>query len=165
MPNTVPNQRLVTVHRERAQSDFLGIKNENWQAAARDLGAHALMLYLYFASNANGFTLALSPAAIRQAVGMPTSTFRDQFSKLIDRGYLVRRGNGNTYDFYETPQRVTHSEQGNSADVHDTAADDEMKAQSANDETAQDIEINKNNTNNIYTGGEKQASPAKKFVF
>lgn len=129
------------------------------------MGAHALMLYLYFASNANGFTLALSPAAIRQAVGMPTSTFRDQFSKLVDRGYLVRRGNGNTYDFYETPQRVTHSEESNSADVHDTAADDEPKAQSVNNETAQDIEINKNNTNNIYTCGEKQASPAKKFVF
>lgn len=50
MPNTVPNQRIIAIHRERA---------------ARDLGAHALMLYLYFASNANGFTLALSPAAIR----------------------------------------------------------------------------------------------------
>ena len=65
MPKTVPNQRVVTIHRERAASDFLGIKNSHWQAAARDLGAHALMLYLYFASNANGFTLALSPAAIR----------------------------------------------------------------------------------------------------
>ncbi len=26
MPNTVPNQRLITIHRERAASDFLGIK-------------------------------------------------------------------------------------------------------------------------------------------
>lgn len=43
MPNTTyPNQRMVRVHRERASSDFLGIKNENWQAASRDLGAHAL---------------------------------------------------------------------------------------------------------------------------
>jgi len=46
MPNTVPNQRLIAIHRERAASDFLGIKNSHWQAAARDLGAHALMLYL-----------------------------------------------------------------------------------------------------------------------
>lgn len=89
MPNTVPNQRLIAIHRERAASDFLGIKNSHWQAAARDLGAHALMLYLYFASNANGYMLALSPAAIRQAVGMPQSTYRDQFTKLIDRGYLI----------------------------------------------------------------------------
>ena len=35
MPNTVPNQRLITIHRERAASDFLGIKNSHWQAAAR----------------------------------------------------------------------------------------------------------------------------------
>ena len=55
MPRTVPNQRLIAIHRERAATDFLGIKNSHWQAAARDLGAHALMLYLYFASNANGF--------------------------------------------------------------------------------------------------------------
>ena len=81
MPYTVPNQRVVTIHREKARSDFLGIKNENWQSAARDLGAHALLLYLYLASNADGYDLALSPAAIRQAVGMARSTYHDQFVK------------------------------------------------------------------------------------
>ena len=29
MPNTVPNQRIIAIHRERAASDFLGIKNDN----------------------------------------------------------------------------------------------------------------------------------------
>lgn len=129
MPNTVPNQRLIAIHRERAVSDFLGIKNSHWQAAARNLGAHALLLYLYFASNANGFVLALSPAAIRQAVGMPQSTFRDQFVKLIDRGYLVQRGDSNTYDFYETPQRVTHTSQNNTPDGFDFAVDAQIVAQ------------------------------------
>ena len=47
------------------------------------------MLYLYLASNKEGYALALSPAAIRKAIGMPTSTYRDQFVKLIDKGYLV----------------------------------------------------------------------------
>lgn len=104
MPNiTYPNQRVVNIHREAAKSDFLGIKNENWQAAARDLGAHALMLYMYLAANADGYNLALSPAAIRQATGMPRSTYQDQFIKLIDKGYLVQ-GSGNVYNFYETPQ-------------------------------------------------------------
>ena len=42
MPTTVPNQRMVRVHRERVTSDFLGIKNENWQAASREIGAHVL---------------------------------------------------------------------------------------------------------------------------
>jgi len=56
----------------------------NWQSAARDLGAHSLMLYLYLASNADGFNLALSPAAIKNAIGMPTTTYRDQLKKLIN---------------------------------------------------------------------------------
>ena len=155
MPNTVPNQRLIAIHRERAASDFLGIKNSHWQAAARDLGAHALMLYLYFASNANGYMLALSPAAIRQAVGMPQSTYRDQFTKLIDRGYLVQRGGSNTYDFYETPQRATHTEKDNMASGYDF--------------TAEDREININITDKINSfGGEKQVSPTpseRRFEF
>lgn len=136
MPNTVPNQRLVSIHRERAASDFLGIKNSSWQAAARDLGAQALMLYLYFASNANGFMLALSPAAVRQATGMPPSTYRDQFPKLLDRGYLVQRGNSNIYDFYETPKRATRSEQDNTADGYDFTADAFGTPQAVNDEVA-----------------------------
>ena len=45
--NTYPNQRMVCVHREPAKADFLGIKNANWQAAARDLRPFAFLLYLY----------------------------------------------------------------------------------------------------------------------
>lgn len=168
MPNTVPNQRLIAIHRERAASDFLGIKNSNWQTAARDLGAHALMLYLYFASNANGFMLALSPAAIRQAVGMPSSTYRDQFIKLIDKGYLVQRGDSNTYDFYETPQRATHTTPSNTTDGYDFTADDYTEAQTVNNDAAEDIEININKTNTINNCGvEKQVSPTPldKFEF
>lgn len=63
---TYPNQRMVCVHREPVKTDFLGIRNDNWKAAARDLSAHAFKLYLYLASNANNYTLALSPAAVRQ---------------------------------------------------------------------------------------------------
>lgn len=104
MPNiTYPNQRVIHINREAAKSDFLGIKNTNWQAAARDLGAHALMLYLYLAANADGYNLALSPAAVRQAIGMPRSTYQDQFTKLMDKGYIVS-GSGNVYHFFETPQ-------------------------------------------------------------
>lgn len=166
MPNTVPNQRTITIHRERATTDFLGIKNCNWQAAARDLGAHALLLYLYFASNANGFQLALSPAAIRQETGMPPSTYRDQFAKLIDRGYLVQRGDGNAYDFYETPQRATQSTANNTTDGYDFTDDAQDTPQTVNTKTGEDIEINKNNTNNINWEQEKQVSPApKKFCF
>lgn len=106
MPNTYPNQRTVVVHRERVSSDFLGIKNINWQAASRDLGAHALQLYLYLASNADNYEFGLSAVDVRQTIGMARSTFHDQFHKLVDRGYLVNT-HGNTYEFYEVPQADT----------------------------------------------------------
>lgn len=94
---------MITIHREAAKSDFLGIKNVNWQYAARDLGAHAVLLYLYFASNADGYNLALSPAAVQNAIGMPRSTYHDQFKILVSKGYLVPT-QGNYYDFFELPQ-------------------------------------------------------------
>ena len=72
-----PNQKKVCIHREIPKTDFLGIKNENWQAAARDLRPHALLLYFYLASNADNYTLALSPVAVQEAIGMPRSTYND----------------------------------------------------------------------------------------
>ena len=189
MPNTVPNQRVVAIHRETAKADFLGIKNSNWQAAARDLGAHAFMLYIYFASNANGYTLALSPAAVRQAIAMPSSTYRDQFLKLVDKGYLVQRGEGGELlllgeqaeehaeeahirhhggqNILER-QRVTRTENESTADGFDFAANVQQKTKSVQNRTGENIEININNTNSIINRGvEKQVSPAPKseFVF
>lgn len=158
MPITVPNQRVVTIHRERATTDFLGIKNSHWQAAARDLGAHALMLYLYLASNANGFTLALSPTAIRQTIGMPPQTYRDQLFKLLDKGYLVQRG-ANQYDFYEAPRAVEQEEN----EANDNRSEDTNAVQNApqgvENATGGTREININKIDKI-SGGEKQVSPA-----
>lgn len=114
-PITFPNQRVVRIHREPVKTDFLGIKNENWQAASRDLGAHGLRLYLYLASNANNYSLALSPAAARAAIGIPRSTYADQFAILVNKGYLVP-GAGNTYDFYEVPQPATRTQKEMTAD-------------------------------------------------
>ena len=114
-PITFPNQRVVRIHREPVKTDFLGIKNENWQAAARDLGPHGLRLYLYLASNANNYALALSPVAARSAVGIPRTTYCDQFSIMVDKGYLVP-GAGNTYDFYEVPQPATRTQKEMTAD-------------------------------------------------
>lgn len=74
-------------------------------AASRALGAHALRLYLYLAANRNGYSLALSPAAIQESIGMPSSTYRDQFRKLESLGY-IEYVSGNTYNFYEVPRPV-----------------------------------------------------------
>lgn len=109
MPDTVANQKLVIIHREAPTSNFLGILNENWQAACRDLGAHATILYLYLASNKNNFELALSPKAVENAIGMPRSTYYDQLKKLTEKGYLIQE-RGNKYHFYEVAQKKNKSE-------------------------------------------------------
>lgn len=104
---------------------------------------------------------------------MPPSTYRDQFTKLIDRGYLVQRGDGNTYDFYETPQRATPTEESdlesNTVDGYDFTASAFEAPQAVNNDTSEDREININNTNSINKFGvEKQVSPTpleKKFEF
>ena len=143
-PITFPNQRMVRVHRERATSDFLGIKNENWQAASRDLGAHALQLYLYLASNANNYTVALSPVAVRQAIGMARSTYHDQFHKLVDRGYLVP-STGNTFEFYEVPQAATQTQKevsANGLDFEENPCRDEQEASVGLSVLPENIEIN-----------------------
>ena len=146
MPETFPNQRMITIHREEVKTDFLGIKNENWQAASRDLGAHALRLYLYLAANADNYSFALSPADIRQRIGMPTSTYRDQFLILVDKGYLVQSGN-NKFDFYEIPQtRHAPIQNENCAphgiDFENATNDGFSQTPTAQDNTAKDREIN-----------------------
>ena len=141
---TFPNQRVVRIHRERATADFLGIKNENWQAASRDLGAHGLRLYLYLAANANNYNLALSPAAARAAIGIPRSTYFDQFAILVDKRYLVP-GAGNTFDFYEVPQPATQTQKEVSADgleFEEIPSHDEQGGSGGQSVLPEDIEIN-----------------------
>ena len=123
--------------------------------ASRDLGAHALRLYLYLASNADGYKLALSPADIRQRVGMPSSTYRDQFEKLVDKGYLVPNSS-NGYDFYEVPQTRAAIE---AKETNEGRVSDEEKetptappwAAPTPSETTESIEIN-NRTNTTNKG-------------
>ena len=166
MPDTFPNQRMIHIHRERATSDFLGIKNENWQAASRDLGAHALRLYLYLAANADGYRLALSPADIRQTIGMPQSTYRDQFIKLVDKGYLVPNGS-NGFDFFEVPQaRPTVKQLKNDAtlgiDFENCTADGFAQTETVQTVVAENREIN-NRDSKINISTNKNLYPIREI--
>ena len=101
--------------------------------------------------------LALSPLALERDVGMPRSTFYDQFRKLVNCGYLVQTG-GNQYDFYEVPQSDTQTK---TTDGQDSPTDKPKNP-------ADDIEINIINNKNsiINTVQGQQVVPASKdFVF
>ena len=77
MPYTSPYQKTVTIHRAPLDKSFLGINNDSWKTAARILTPPSFLLYIYFTSNKDKFTLALSPKAIQQEIGMARSTFYD----------------------------------------------------------------------------------------
>lgn len=77
---------------------------------------------------------------------MPTSTFRDQFNKLIDKGYLVPNGS-NSYEFFELPQTRTASIQDDEyaildAKVEKTADSAIQQSTTAKVTTRKDREIN-----------------------
>lgn len=166
-PVTYPNQRMVCVHRERAAKDFLGIKNENWMAASRILGAHALRLYLYLAANADNYTFALSPAAITRDVGIPRQTYHDQWKKLIDFGYVVP-GQGNTFHFYEVPQAATQTENelpGNGQDFDESTADGQEQPQPVQNDTHGIIEINNiENINNVAINNQTDSPKVEIYI-
>lgn len=116
MPNTVPNQKVVHVHRDmpdknKKEGNFLLIKKENWYAANKDLEPYGLQLYLYIAGNRDGFDFALSQEAAERDAGITKTTFHKYVKVLIEKGYLVpRKENSNIYDFYEVPRRKEDKE-------------------------------------------------------
>lgn len=111
MPNTVPNQKVVHVNRQKCDKNFLQISKENWYAANKDLGPYGLQLYLYIAGNRDGFDFALSQEAAERDAGITKTTFHKYVKVLIEKGYLVpRKENSNVYDFYEVPKRKEDKE-------------------------------------------------------
>lgn len=111
MPNTVPNQKVVHVNRQKCDKNFLQISKDNWYAANKDLGPYGLQLYLYIAGNRDGFDFALSQEAAERDAGITKTTFHKYVKVLIEKGYLVpRQENSNIYDFYEVPKRKEDKE-------------------------------------------------------
>ena len=89
---TVANQNKILIHREMPKSDFLQIKNQNWQQMIKETqDYYAFVLYLYFASNANDYNLALSPAAITEATGLARSTYYKKMEFLKNSLFLSIR--------------------------------------------------------------------------
>ena len=116
MPNTVPNQKVVHVHRDmpdknKKEGNFLLIKKENWYAANKDLEPYGLQLYLYIAGNRDGFDFALSQEAAEREAGIKKTSYHKYVNLMIEKGYLVpRKENSNVYDFYEVPKRKEDKE-------------------------------------------------------
>lgn len=111
---TVPNQRIVKIHKENKQkAPFLSLSVNLMAAVYNDLkNASSFFLYVYFCCNTDNYCTEFSPAAISQKFGFPKSTARDHFNILVDKGYLVQRSEeSNIYDFYSEPKHLKVSDE------------------------------------------------------
>ena len=101
----------VCVHRNMddwMDKNLLAINCQLLWNVYRQIGATALVLYLYFYSHPNGTILPLSARTVSAKIGMPESTYRNQVETLIALRYLVEHtGSGYSYDFYPIPQKPT----------------------------------------------------------
>ena len=115
---TVPNQKIVVIHKANKQKDpFVSLNLDTMGAVYKDLGnGYTFYFYLCLCGNADGFNLEFSPQHFKDRFGLPISTTHDQFKKLEAKGYLVRKNeNSNIYDFYSEPERL---KQKNSCDFN-----------------------------------------------
>ena len=101
---SVPNQKIVKVHKFKYNSHFLQIGISEWQEAIKSMCQSEFALYLYLAGNADGFNLELSQKAFENATGYKKSSYHDAFKKLERLGYLIQI-QGNIWGFYTSPRR------------------------------------------------------------
>lgn len=152
---TVPNQNIIIIHRDYPKRDFLQIKNENWQNMLLQTNKDypALALYLYLASNMDNYRLELSPAAIKNAIGMPRSTYYKKLKLLKDNGYIIEK-QGNVLEFYEVPQKQNNLKSGLPQEQQNLSAAQQNPQQRQDclpqkqSIPQQNIEINKDNIHN-----------------
>ena len=83
-------------------------------AANKDLTPYGLQLYLYLASNMDGYEFGLSPEHAKEAAGISRTTFYEYLKLLEIKGYLVWR-RGNVLIFIRRPVQRTSVHIPNSA--------------------------------------------------
>ena len=107
MFQTNPNQRNITINRKDALSSgrqYLAINCDTLAEASRNIsGEVPFKLYLYLASNKNGYEFSFSPQHFSNIYGCSIDASRKAFVKLIESNYIINNGN-NSFEFFETPQ-------------------------------------------------------------
>lgn len=107
MFQTNPNQRNVIINRKDALSSgrqYLAINCDTLAEASRNIsGEVPFKLYLYLASNKNGYELSFSPQHFSNIYGCSIDASRRAFTKLVEANYIINKGN-NSFEFFETPQ-------------------------------------------------------------
>lgn len=100
---SVPNQKIIRIEKDKYQSRFLQIGDEQWKKAFQSMRPTVFGLYLYLASNKDGYLLELSAAAVEREIGIKKTAYHTALKDLEEKGYL-KKEQGNTYAFSPSPK-------------------------------------------------------------
>lgn len=100
---SVPNQKIIRIEKDKYQSKFLQIGDEQWKKAFQSMRPTVFGLYLYLASNKDGYLLELSAAAVEREIGIKKTAYHTALKDLEEKGYL-KKEQGNTYAFSPSPK-------------------------------------------------------------
>ena len=115
---SVPNQKIIRIEKDKYQSRFLQIGDEQWKKAFQSMRPTVFGLYLYLASNKDGYLLELSAAAVEREIGIKKTAYHTALKDLEEKGYL-KKEQGNTYAFSPSPKFAnTNSANTNSANTN-----------------------------------------------
>ncbi len=102
------NQRRVVIHhcKTLSEGNFFGCPRDFFFEAMRNLTFSQFKVWVYLWDNQDGWEENFSPAAAKDTLNLSTKTIRDAFNSLIEKGYIVDRGNNTYFDFYPNPDLV-----------------------------------------------------------
>ena len=111
MPNiqTVANQKIISIgtmeNKRKEPCDntniYLRVNKEALLEAMSILTPVNFEVWLYLASQSEGYTFPFYPSTISKETGIKKSSLQEGIRVLIKEGYLIQRDNSNVYDFYE----------------------------------------------------------------
>lgn len=88
---SVPNQKKILIQRssENCRKDYLKVSNDSLETAMYNLKPNTFKLWIYFADNANGYSMDLYPIDFCVKANVSDSTYRRSFEELEEKGYLI----------------------------------------------------------------------------
>lgn len=111
--NTNPNQRIISVHKEKCDKEHLYTTNNlnalN-EAAYRLQSKGGFKLYMYIAKNQESvnkkrYMFALSSKDFCAWSGLSMTAYRTAFNELLQNGYLILKDDSsNLFEFYDKAQ-------------------------------------------------------------
>lgn len=124
---TAPNQKVVTIRKTACDKSnvYATINVESARKASKNLTDNARLLWMYFAMNADGYTLALSNVAVAEQWNMERKRYFKAVNELTEKGYLVHTG-GKNYDFIECPDASIAPSEDNEKSQNGTFKSPEM---------------------------------------